>query len=107
MKCEMPTDYEAYEFNTHVFVVKIWLEEFHNDRKGIWRGHITHVPSGERQYIDGVLDVISFTIPYLVRMKAKINWFWRFIEFLRRKKRKASLAHSNPLSGENHHRHPS
>lgn len=100
----MPTDYESYEFNTHVFVVKIWLEEFHSDHKGVWRGYITHVPSGEKQYIDGFLDVISFIIPYLIKMRAKVNWFWRFEEIFRHKRRKNKLAYSEELSKENHHR---
>lgn len=100
----MPKKFEAYEFNTHVFVVKIWLEEFHNDDQGVWRGHITHVPSGERQYIDGFLDLISFIIPYLTKMKARINWLWRFGELIKHQQRRNKLNHSRPLSEETEHR---
>lgn len=103
----MPTNYEAYEFNTHVFIVKIWLEEFDPAHKGSWRGYITHVPSGERQYIDGFLDVISFIIPYLKKMRAKIAWFWRLGEFIRHKKKKNILNHAEDRSQENDQRAPS
>jgi|GEM_PF-2077907 hypothetical protein len=102
----MPTDLESYEFNTHVFVVKIWLEELQSEHKGIWRGYITHVTSGERRYINGFLDVVSFIIPYLIKMRAKINWFWRFGEFIRRKKKRNNLNDSEQLSKENDYRAP-
>jgi hypothetical protein len=100
----MPTNYESYEFNTHVFVVKIWLEEFDRNHKGIWRGYVTHALSGERQYIDGFLDLISFIIPYLIKMRAKINWFWRLGKFFGHKRRKNKPAPPNPMSEEHDHR---
>lgn len=96
----MTTDHESYEFNTHVFVVKIWLEEFHHEGKGTWRGYITHVSSGNRKYIDGFLDVISFIIPYLVDMKAKISWMWKVGNLFTRKRRTGQLTFSDPPSNK-------
>lgn len=99
----MPTNFESYEFNTTLFVVKIWLEEIHDDHKGKWRGYITHVTSGERQYIEGLLGILFFIIPYLIKMRAKISWFWRIGDFIIHQK-KSKLKHSESLSEEESYR---
>ena len=47
------TDIDQYEANTHPFVVKVWLEETAAEAgQATWRGYITHVPSGERRYLE-------------------------------------------------------
>jgi hypothetical protein len=54
------------EANTHVFIIKLWLEE--RDPLGtwaIWRGHITHVPSGGRRYFDDLALLETIIAPYL------------------------------------------
>jgi hypothetical protein len=57
---------DLYEANAHSFVVKIWLEETAMEAgRAIWRGHITHVPSGERLYIKELDEVTQFILPYL------------------------------------------
>ena len=53
------------ESYTHSFVVKIWLEDETHVR---WRGHITHVPGGERQYVDDLSEIPDFIAPYLEAM---------------------------------------
>ena len=58
-----PDDLELYEFNTHAFVIKIWLEDSRQ-----WRGHITHVPSGERIYIESFCEIVEFISTYLEQM---------------------------------------
>jgi hypothetical protein len=100
----MPTNFESYELNTTVFVVKIWLEEFHGDNDRKWRGYITHVTSGKKQYIDGFLEIVSFIIPYLLKMRAKVNWLWRVAKFILPRKRRNKLQQSKQLSDENKHR---
>ena len=34
----------------------------------IWRGHITHVPSGKRQYIKELDEMKQFVLPYLKQL---------------------------------------
>ena len=54
------------ESNTHSFIIKIWLEEEPDrERQGQWRGHITHVSSGERRYLQGLDDILAQIAPYL------------------------------------------
>ena len=53
------------ESYTHSFVVKIWLEDEAQVR---WRGHITHVPGGERRYVDDLSEIQAFIAPYLEEM---------------------------------------
>jgi hypothetical protein len=57
---------DQVESNTHSFIVKVWLEEVH-ERQGqaIWRGHITHVPSGKRRYFEDLTTVNNFIHHYL------------------------------------------
>lgn len=57
------------EDHTHSFIVKVWLEETAAEAgRATWRGHITHVPSGERRYLKDLDDITSFIVPYLESM---------------------------------------
>jgi hypothetical protein len=57
---------DVSEANTQSFIVKIWVEE---PPAGIdktsWRGHITHVLSGERFELEGLDDIKAFMDRYL------------------------------------------
>lgn len=65
---------DLFEFNTHSFIVKIWLEETAEEvGQATWRGHITHVPSGERRYVQDMDEITAFITPYLERLGAKLN----------------------------------
>ncbi len=60
---------DQFEINTHPFIVKVWLEETAEEAgQAIWRGYITHVPSGERQYISSLDDITLFIGSYLEQM---------------------------------------
>lgn len=60
---------DSYEPDTHSFVVKIWLEEREaEDATPRWRGHITHVVSGERRYLKSLGELMGFVEGYLARM---------------------------------------
>lgn len=63
---------ESTESRTHSFIIKIWLEEtLEEDGQATWRGHITHVPGGERHYIQDLNAIPLFIEPYLERMGAR------------------------------------
>jgi len=73
------------ELYTHSFIIKIWLEEtVEESGKVMWRGHITHVPSGIRRYLKNLDDITDFVAPYLERMGVKPDLFWRARRWLRR-----------------------
>jgi hypothetical protein len=56
------------------FIVKIWLEETAEESgQAKWRGHITHVPSGTRRYLNSMDDIITFISPYLENMGVKFR----------------------------------
>ena len=60
---------DSPEDQTQSFIVRVWLERKAHGRHGaVWRGHVTHVPSGDRAYIDQVDSVAAFMLPYLARM---------------------------------------
>jgi hypothetical protein len=77
---------DSFESVTHSFVVRIWLEE---DDRATWRGHITHVPSGDRQYVERLSDIIDFVSPYVDGMKlGRVSRFKRWWLARRLKRRK-------------------
>jgi hypothetical protein len=50
----------------HSFIVNVWLEEVADkSEKPMWRGVITHVPGGERRYLQNLNEVAQFITPYL------------------------------------------
>jgi hypothetical protein len=76
---------DLYETNTHSFIVKIWLEEtIEESGRAIWRGHITHVPSGERRALKDLNDILIFIRTYLAQIEVEPGKFWRLRRWLRR-----------------------
>ena len=57
---------DSFESVTHSFIVRIWLEE---DDRARWRGHITHVPGGERRYVEHLADIVDFIASYVEGME--------------------------------------
>ena len=54
------------EYKAHSFIVKVWIEEAANQsERTTWRGRITHVPGGERRYLQDLNEVALFIAPYL------------------------------------------
>lgn len=74
---------EEIQSKTHSFIIKLWLEDFDRKRKRlVWRGHITHVANGKRRYVQHMIQIISFIVPYLEEMGVKVFLPWRFIPWL-------------------------
>ena len=72
------SDKDLFEANTHPFILKIWLEETAEEAgRATWRGHITHVPSGERRYIQDLDGIAAFISPYLEEMGVRLGAGWR------------------------------
>jgi hypothetical protein len=76
---------DLFEVNTHPFIIKIWLEESAQEAgQATWRGHITHVPTGERRYLRRLDDILAFIIPYMKEMGVKLGLLWRVKRWLKR-----------------------
>lgn len=76
---------DLIEFNTHSFVIKVWREDLAEDQQeGRWRGHITHVPSGERRYLKNLNGIVGFMLPYLESMGVRTDAIWRLRSWLAR-----------------------
>lgn len=74
------------ESNTHSFIIKIWLEETLPEAKqALWRGHITHVPDGQRSYLKDLDDIPAFLAPYLQQMGVALPRRWRLRAWLRQR----------------------
>jgi len=66
------------ELNTHSFIVKVWLEDATEEvGKVRWRGHVTHVPSGERRYVEDLSEISTLLASYLGSMKVRLGLRWR------------------------------
>jgi hypothetical protein len=63
---------ESLGSDTHSFIIKIWIVTDETNHVG-WRGHITHVPDGERQYLNSLSDIQKFIVPYLKAMGVEIG----------------------------------
>lgn len=54
------------EVRAHSFILKLWIEEPDEPgRPAVWRGRITHVPSGGYRYVRDLGAVVDFLAPYL------------------------------------------
>ena len=79
---------DPFEANNHSFIVRIWREDSgKHSKKAKWRGHITHVPSGERRYLNNLDDIAAFIVPYLEGTGTKIELCRRVKQWLTRWKR--------------------
>lgn len=67
----------------HSFIIRVWLEETITEGgKAKWRGHITHVLSGERRYLQHLSTIPAFIMPYLERMGVRFSPLSRFLFWL-------------------------
>jgi hypothetical protein len=72
------------ELSPQSFIIKIWLEEAAEEAgRATWRGHITHVPSGERRYVQDLEKVTAFIAPYLEKMGVKLGRRWSLRKWLK------------------------
>ena len=68
----------AIQSNTHVFIVKIWLDhEPEQAQPAKWRGRITHVPSDQQRHFSDLTDIAKFIVPYLHQMGARQTILWK------------------------------
>ncbi len=52
--------------SSHSFVVKFWIEEHDpTTHRLFWRGHVTHVLSGERRHFQSIEKMNHIILPYL------------------------------------------
>lgn len=62
------------ESYTHSFIVKVWLEEIIEEAgQAKWRGHITHVQSDQRQYLESLDEIGTFIAPFLESMNVNLG----------------------------------
>jgi hypothetical protein len=52
------------ESNAVTFVVRLWLEGG-DEGPRVWRGHITHVMSGERRYVQSLEGIDAFITRFM------------------------------------------
>lgn len=73
------------EANTHSFVVRVWREETTEPGDHvIWRGHITHVSTHQKRYLQDLEEIIFFMLPYLQQMGVEVSWTWRIWQWWHR-----------------------
>jgi len=61
-------DSDSGESCVHSFVVKLWLEETEQGSgHAVWRGRISHVSSGERQFVKNPNEVSAFISQHLAK----------------------------------------
>jgi hypothetical protein len=70
---------------TQSFVLRIWLEELKEEAgQTLWRGHITDIATGERQYVKDIDGIVAFLVPRLELMGVTVGLRWRFQSWMGR-----------------------
>lgn len=78
---------DLFETSIHSFVIKIWLEETADENaSNLWRGHISHIPSGEKRYIQNLNEMMFFVFPYIEEIGIKIPLKWRIAKLVKGKR---------------------
>lgn len=78
-------DVGEIEPGTHAFVVKVWREDGGAGALGSdWRGHITHVASGQRRYITRLSQIDQFIALYLRKLHVRLPLLGRIRQWLSR-----------------------
>jgi hypothetical protein len=75
-------DNDRLETTIQSFIIKIWREEADPRGTQKWRGHITHVPSDERRYLESLSDILGFMTPYLQAMGVHVGFGRRLMQWL-------------------------
>ena len=71
--------------DTHSFIVKIWIEETAEEaEQALWRGHITHVFTKKRCYVQELDEILIFIMPYLEEMGVTVPLWWQVKQWLKR-----------------------
>ncbi len=69
----------------HSFIIKLWIEKVTERRRTtVWRGYITHVPSGERRYLKDLDEITAFIAPHLEVIGARVGMWGRVRRWLGR-----------------------
>jgi hypothetical protein len=73
------------ESTPHSFIIKLWLEDAGGKGKEkVWRGYITHVPTGARRYLKDLSDISEFIREYLDGSAGRIRSKSRARDWLKR-----------------------
>lgn len=65
---------DLYEHNTCSFIVKVWIEpNGETVTQPLWRGHITHVFTGQRQHFNNLTAIVDFVATYLEGMGVRVE----------------------------------
>ena len=92
---------ESIGVTSHPFIVRIWLEEKARGARGVrWRGHITHVPSGERLYLQDLDDITAFVMPYMEAMDVRFGLIWLMKRWFKRWKLRKAQQSRRPRDRE-------
>ena len=79
------------ESTLHSFIIKLWLEaDSDKGEPNIWRGYITHVPTGDRRYVKRLSDMTDFVQEYLDDTHGRKNLKSRARNWLKRVTAKAT-----------------
>jgi hypothetical protein len=66
--------YHVEEHPTHSFVMRIWIEQVARPgRPATWRGHITHVQSGDRRSVDSLAGIERFVGAHLAPSGIRVS----------------------------------
>jgi len=61
------------------FIVKVWAKKVEDpSADASWRGHVTHVGSGDQKYLKSLMEVPAFIAPYVNELGGALGLYTRF-----------------------------
>ncbi len=58
-------------------MIWLWSEDSDHAHSHLWRGHITHVPTGQQRYCQNLDEISDFISGYLDQMNRGVGrWVW-------------------------------
>lgn len=74
---QLPSNQEGELFSDSL-IIRVWLKDAAENHRGYsWYGQVTHVSSGESQYIKDMGGMVDFLIRFLDALGARVSWRWR------------------------------
>lgn len=78
---------DTFDSSTHSFLIRLWVvEQAGGNGHVTWRGQIIHIPSGRRQTLQDLTEIVPFLAPYLAEMGVEVGLSARVKLWLRRLK---------------------
>ena len=69
------------------FIIKVWVGQQSEEDRSTCYFQVTHVESGQQQYLQTLREATDFMIPLLVEMGVKPTWWWYIRQWWKKRRK--------------------